>query len=79
MKIFDSLDRYLNEKEYRITFFNNKLNVNNYDEILDFSSDLIKIRHKKGVTKIKGRGLCVSKMLASEVLIEGEIISIDLT
>ena len=79
MKIFDSLDRYLNEKEYRITFFNNKLNVNNYDEILDFSSDLIKIRHKNGVTKIKGRWLCVSKMLDSEVLIEGEIISIDLT
>lgn len=79
MKIFDSLDRYLNEKEYRITFLNNKLNVNNYDEILDFSSDLIKIRHKNGVTKIKGRALCVSKMLDSEVLIEGEIISIDLT
>ena len=79
MKIVNSLDRYLNESDYKITILNNKININNYEEIIDFSSVLIKVRYKDGITIIKGKNLFVSKMLDNEVLIEGEIKSIVLS
>lgn len=79
MKMFNSLDRYLNESDYKITILNNKIDINNYEEIIDFTPVLIKIRHKNGITKINGKNLFVSKMLDNEVLIEGEIKSISLS
>ena len=79
MKIFDNLDRYLSDLDYKITILNNKVNINNYDEIIDFNDKLIKIRHKNGITIIKGNNLCVCKMIEEEVLIEGDITSISLS
>ena len=78
MKIFNKLDRYLNEYEYKIIYYNNKLNISNYIEILDFTPNVVKIKHKQGISLIKGNNLVVSKMLDNEVLIEGKIISIDM-
>ncbi len=78
MKIFNKLDRYLNEYEYKIIYYNNKLNISNYIEILDFTPNVVKIKHKQGISLIKGNNLVVSKMLDNEVLIEGKIISIDI-
>ena len=79
MKIFNNLDRYLSEEEYKITILDNKVNINNYIEIIDFNDKIIKIRHKNGVTIIKGENLCVCKMIEEEVLIEGNITSITLS
>lgn len=79
MKIFDNLDRYLSDLDYKITILNNKVNINNYEEIIDFNDKIIKIRHKNGVTIIKGNNLCVCKMIEEEVLIEGDITSISLS
>ena len=79
MKIKDKIDRYLNDSDYKITYFNNQLNVNNYEEIIDFFCVLIKIKHNDGISIISGNNLTVSKMIDNEVLIEGKIDSIKLS
>lgn len=76
MKLFNYLDRYLTDNEYKITITNNYLNIINYQEILDFSNKEIAIRHTNGLTIIKGNDLVVSKMMNDELLIKGDIKSI---
>ena len=46
MKIIDKLDRYLNENEYKLILDNNRLNIVNYEEIIDFSLSNIKVKLK---------------------------------
>lgn len=79
MKVFDNIDKYLKGLDYKITILNNKINIDNYLEIIDFSPEIIKIRHKNGITIIKGKNLFVSKMVDNEVLIEGDITLISLS
>mgnify|MGYP003306946488 CR=1 FL=1 len=76
MRVFDYLDRYLVDDEYKITLTNNYLNIINYLEIMDFSNKEITIKHAHGLTIIKGNNLVVSKMMNDELLIKGEIKSI---
>ena len=76
MKLFNYLDRYLTDNEYKITITSNYLNIINYQEILDFSNKEIAIRHTNGLTIIKGNDLVVSKMMNDELLIKGDIKSI---
>ena len=76
MKLFNYLDRYLIDNEYKITITNNYLNIINYQEILDFTNKEIAIRHTNGLTIIKGNDLVVSKMQDEELLIKGDIKSI---
>lgn len=78
MGLRQRVDNYLTDKKYVITYEENQVNVNNYIEILDFSPTVVSIKHNKGITKIKGKDLVVSKMLDNEVLIIGNIKQIDL-
>lgn len=78
MGLRQRVDNYLTDKKYVITYEENQVNVNNYIEILDFSPAVVSIKHNKGITKIKGKDLVVSKMLDNEVLIIGNIKQIDL-
>lgn len=78
MKLIDTLDRYLFEKDYKITIKNNYLNINNYDEIIDFSLTKIVIRCQKKQLIIEGRNLIITKMLDNEVLIKGTITNLNI-
>ena len=73
MKLFDNLDRYLIDKNYKIIIKENIINIINYKEIKDFSSTKIEITSSLGKTIITGENLVVSKMQDNEVLITGKI------
>ena len=73
MKIYDNLDRFLNDHNFKVTYFNNKINVNNYEEIVDFSPKHIYIKHKDGLFTITGNNLVITKMFDNEILITGII------
>jgi len=77
MGLRNKIDNYLNDQEYRIIIEKDYVNINNYIEILDFNSSIVSIKHNKGITKIKGKDLVVSKMLDNEVLIIGNIKEIE--
>lgn len=73
MKIYDNLDRFLNDHNFKVTYFNNKINVNNYEEIVDFSPKQIDIKYKDGLFTITGNNLVITKMFDNEILITGII------
>ena len=78
MKVFDRLDRYLTDKEYKIIYKDKYLNIINYVEILDVNEKEIDIKNNNGITKILGNNLVISKMLEDEMVIVGDIEKIEL-
>ena len=78
MKIIDRLNDYVENKEFKITIFKNKLNIINYDEVLDFNSKEITIRNNDKIIIIKGNNLVTAKMVKDEILIEGDILFLKL-
>lgn len=77
MKMFDYLDRYLIDREYKITISKGEIHILNYMEIEDFSSTRVVVRYEGGVTVILGSDLVVSKMQDEELLITGKLKSIE--
>ena len=78
MKIIDKLDRYLNENEFKLILDNNRLNIVNYEEIIDFSLSNIKVKLKDKIVSIEGRNLVINKMVDNELLITGNISNISI-
>ena len=76
MKLFDKLDRYLVESEYKVTIKNDKVHIINYTEIIGFSSTKVVIKYNKGIMTINGLNLVVSKMMEEELLVTGKITSL---
>jgi sporulation protein YqfC len=61
-----------------IHIYENHVNITNYVEISNFSSNKLTIKYDKGIITITGRDLVVSKLLNNELLINGEIKQIEL-
>lgn len=78
MKIFDRLNNYINENNFKITIGINYVNVVNYTLVLDFNSNLVSIKHNNGIVDISGTNLVVNKMLKDEILVTGNIENIKL-
>lgn len=76
MKLISKLDKFLEEKDYEIIIKENKVNIINYMEIMDFSSSKFSIKCDKQIINIEGKNLIISKMLDNEVLITGIIYNI---
>ena len=66
------------DNDNKIIIKDNYLNIINYKEIIDFSSNQITIKTNSRIVKIKGDNLVVSKMQENEVLITGIITIIEL-
>ncbi len=78
MKLIDRIDNYLEDKEYKMIYKENSLNIINYSEILDFSSTKIELRYQDKIINIMGNNLVISKMEDNEILIIGNIMNINL-
>ena len=77
-KLNTNLERYLIDNENKIIIKNNYLNIINYKEIVDFSSNKIIIKTNNKIIKITGDNLILSKMQDNEALITGNINIIEL-
>ncbi len=74
MRVLNRLNDYLNDREFRITIYEDKkVDIINYDNIIDFNLNkvIIKVSDKKVI--IEGLNLTINKMLDNEVLIIGLI------
>lgn len=76
MKLIKIIDEYINDKNFSMTYKNNKLNIMNYTKILDFSNEQIRISYLEKIYTITGTNLVISKMFEEELLITGNIIEI---
>lgn len=77
MRLFNKLNNYINDSEYRVIIGNNYVNIVNYIKILDFTSSVIRVENKYGKTIVNGSNLVIGKMLDDEILIVGNIKSIN--
>jgi sporulation protein YqfC len=78
MRIRDKLDRYLYDKEYKITIKGNLVDIDNYDEIVDFTSSKIVIKCQNVLIILEGNKLGITKMMDNEVLVEGSVCKISI-
>ena len=77
VKLFDRLDKYLVDNEYKVTIKDKEVHIINYLEIVDFSGDKVVVRYRDGFTTLMGNDLVVSKMIDDELLITGKLKSIE--
>ena len=79
MKIKDRINNYLNDNEFRVKVFANKIDIINYTSILDFSSTEISVKVNNKIVIVTGDDLVISKMYDDELLIKGKINNIKIT
>ncbi|MBO6195240.1 MAG: YabP/YqfC family sporulation protein [Bacilli bacterium] len=76
MKIFDDVRNYIGENNFRIILYKDKVDIINYEELNEISDNRIIVKSNKTLI-INGKNLKLNKMLNKEVLIIGEISSIN--
>lgn len=77
MRIINSLRSYILEEEFKITILNNKVNIVNYTNIGLIDTNMVVIYYSDGKVTIKGNNLVVSRLMNDEILISGDINSIE--
>ena len=75
--MFNNLRDYLNDNSWRINIYNGKINIVNYIDIITLEDNRISIKYESGFIIIKGKNLSVNKLLDSEILITGNICSVE--
>lgn len=77
MKLFDKLDKYLVDNEYKVIITQKGVHIINYVEIEDFSSMKVVVKYVGGITTLLGTNLVISKMLDDELFIIGNLNSVE--
>ncbi|MBP3766279.1 MAG: YabP/YqfC family sporulation protein [Bacilli bacterium] len=62
---------------FLIKFINNKLDIINYKELLDVSINKISVKYDNGILDVIGSDLVIKKLVSDEVLIIGNIKSLE--
>ena len=76
LNIKNTIMNFLYDKKYFITMYENYLYIYNFQEIITLTNELIMLSIENFKLKITGNDLKIKKINSSELLIEGNIISI---
>ena len=76
LNIKNTIIDFLYDKNYFITMYENFLYIYNFHEIITLTNELIMLYIENFKIKITGSDLKIKKINSSELLIEGNIISI---
>ena len=76
LNIKNTIIDFLYDKNYFITMYENFLYIYNFQEIITLTNELIMLSIENFKIKITGSDLKIKKINSSELLIEGNIISI---
>ena len=77
MGLFERLNCYLVNNDYKVTILKNGIYIINYVEIVDFSSNKVIVRYKDGITTFNGNDLVISKMMDDELFVTGKLVSVE--
>lgn len=75
--MLNRLREYINDNEFRLTVFSDRVHVMNFLNIVSLEEERISFLTSKGRVIIKGKNLCLNKLLNDEVLISGTIMNIE--
>jgi len=71
------INNYINDNNFKLSLYKNKLNIVNYKKLLSLEENYISILLEKKKLIIKGSNLFLIKILDNELLIKGNIKSIE--
>lgn len=71
------INNYINDNNFKLSLYKNKLNIVNYKKLLSLEENYISILLEKKKIIIKGSNLFLIKILDNELLIKGNIKSIE--
>lgn len=71
------IKEYINDNEFRLTVFTDRIYVMNYLKIISLEDERISFLTDKGRVIIKGENLCLNKLLDDEILISGIVSNIE--
>ena len=77
MGIINSIRSYILEDEVNITVLKNKVNIVNYSSIGIIDTNKVIVKYDFGSVSVRGDNLVLSKLMNNEILISGNIYSID--
>ncbi len=72
------IKEFINPKDLKITYFTNLVNISNYDDIILLNDNKIILKKTNKFITIKGENLTLKKLLDEEILIQGNIKTIEL-
>ena len=72
-----NIKKFINDSSFQILYINSSLNIINYTSINYMDDNKISIDYYANKLFIKGNNLSVKKLLESEILISGDILSIE--
>lgn len=75
--MFNCISNYINDKEFRFTVYDNKIHIINFNKIITLEDNYISILSNSKKINIKGLNLVLVKLLDNELLIKGNITSIE--
>lgn len=75
--MFKELNDFIRDTTLRIIIYKNKININNYKEILIFEDNNITIKTNENIIEIKGKNLIITKLEKHELLVQGKINKIE--
>ena len=68
---------YIYDTKFQLWVFDDSINILNYLEIISFDDDKIILKYPNGILSINGKDLVITKMLSSELLVNGIIKNIE--
>lgn len=75
--MFNKISEYINDNKFRIILYEDKVNIINYKKIITLENNYISILTSNKKILIKGNNLVLNKLLDSEMLIKGNINSVE--
>lgn len=78
MKTVRDVREYLFKEQLEIRLYIDKVDIINYKKIGIIESDKVFVYHSKGLIKVFGSDLVITKLYNNEVLINGKIEKIEL-
>ena len=75
--MLEKVDRFLNDREFRFTIYENKIHIINFKQIMTLEENKVSFKSNKKTIHITGNNLVVRKLLEEEMLITGKITKIE--
>ncbi|MBQ3297658.1 MAG: YabP/YqfC family sporulation protein [Bacilli bacterium] len=75
--MLEKISNYVNDKEFRLTLYNDKIHIINYKKIISLENNYLSILCLNKKILVTGNNLILSKILDNELLIKGNINNIE--
>ena len=75
--MFERVDNFLNDREFRFTIYENKIYIINFKRIISLEENNVTLQSNRKKLRITGKNLIVRKLLEEEILITGTISKIE--